>query len=291
MWLQRSTRAICLAATDLSRSLRKRMQLTLSSPPNARVWFAAAALLIAAGVFAQYSEGHASLMLSLNQAAGHLPDALWSCITVSGLGWAVLILVSIMHRGDLGARIVTTAFILGGIVTHTIKPLLSLPRPGEVLALDVLHFIGNPVINHHSMPSGHSLAAMCMGTLWVCLIRTHQSTRRLEWLSWAVASSIAASRIAVGAHWPADVLVGSGLGLMVGWLAWRFPLTWPRHNPAAFPWLPVFIEGLGAWAAFTFDEGMPLGLEWQWLLGGVAVLSIMWRIQTWRASRATETIA
>lgn len=265
------------------------MQHSLSSPPNVRVWFATAASLIGAGVFAQYSDWHARLMLLINQAAGYLPDTLWSCITVSGLGWAVLILVSIMHRGDLGARIVLTAFIIGGVITHTIKPLLSFPRPGEILALDLLHFIGNPVINHHSMPSGHALAAMCMGTLWVCLIRTHQGARWLEWWSWALALSIAASRVAVGAHWPADVLVGSGLGLMVGWLAWRFPLKWPRHNPAGFPWLPVFIEGLGAWAAFTFDEGMPLALIWQWLLGGVAVASIMWRIQTWRASVAIET--
>lgn len=267
------------------------MQQPLSSPPNARIWFALATLLIAAGVFVQYVNWHPQLMLGLNQTAGQLPDTLWSCITVSGLGWAVLILVSVMHRGDLGARIVLTAFIVGGIVTHTIKPLLSFPRPGEVLPLDLLHFIGNPVINHHSMPSGHALAALSMGTLWVCLIRSQQLSRGLEWLSWIIVLMIASSRIAVGAHWPADVLVGSGLGLMVGWLAWRFPFAWPRHNTLAFPWLPVLVEGLGAMAAFTINEGMPLALIWQGALGGIAIFSIMWRIHTWRSLAASENIA
>jgi len=257
------------------------MQITFSPPPNPYIWFAVATLLIATGVLVHFSAWHPSLMLGLNHAALQLPDLFWSCMTVSGLGWAVLILVSIMSRGDLGARVVLTGFILGGIVTHTLKPWLNLPRPGAALDGDLLHFIGNPVINHQSMPSGHALAALCMGTLWVCLIRARAYPRWLEWLSWAIASTIALSRVAVGAHWPADLLVGGGLGLMVGWLAWRFPFAWPSKNDQAFPWLPVSVECLGAWAALTFDEGMPLALLWQWALGGLAMTSVLWRVFAW----------
>jgi len=267
------------------------MRPTFSPPPDARVWFAVAILLVGAGVLTHFSQGHPSLMLGLNHASQLMPDMLWSCITVSGLGWAVLILVSIMSRGDLGARLVVTGFVLGGIVTHTLKPWLGLPRPGVLLDVELIHFIGNPVINHHSMPSGHALAALCMGTLWICLIRAHAYPRWMAWLAWAIALTIAASRIAVGAHWPADVLVGGGLGLMVGWVAWRFPFPWPSRNDFAFPWLPVLVEGVGAWAAFTFDEGMPLALVWQWVLGGLAVASMLWRVQVWWALRTSEAAA
>jgi hypothetical protein len=79
--------------------------------------------------------------------------------------------------------------------------------------------------------------------------------------------------------------------MMVGWVAWRFPFAWPRHTPNAFPWLPVLVESLGAFAAFTINEGMPLALIWQGALGGIAVMSILWRIHSWRASRSTETTA
>lgn len=267
------------------------MQHSLSSPPNARVWFAVAALLITAGVYAQFADWHPDLMLALNQAAKQLPDTFWSCLTLSGLGWAVLILVSVMHRGNLGARLVLTAFILGGVVTHTIKPFLGLPRPGALLPLDLLHFIGNPVINHHSMPSGHALAALSMGTLWISLIRSQHLPKWLEWFAWSLVVGIAASRIAVAAHWPADVLVGAGLGLMVGWMAWRFPFAWPRESSSTFPWLPVLVEGMGALAAFTINEGMPLALVWQGLLGCLAVASIIRRIQHWRSSRAHHKLA
>ena len=267
------------------------MQHTYSPPPDARVWFAVALSLIAAGALAQNSDWHPSLMRELNHFASVLPDTFWACITVTGLGWAVLILVSALNRSDLGTRIVLTGFVMGSIVTHSIKPWLSLPRPGAVLPVDVLHFIGNPVINYHSMPSGHTVAALCMGSLWVCLIRSHAYPRWAEWLAWSIATSIAASRIAVGAHWPADVLVGSGLGLMVGWLAWRFPFAWPRAKPRAFPWLPVLVEGLGAWAAFSLNEGMPLALYWQYLLGATAVSSIVWRIYVWRSAPTTQEAA
>lgn len=267
------------------------MPHTYSAPPKAHIWFSIAALLIAAGVVAHHAPWQTSLMLALNQAASQLPDLFWSCVTVSGLGWAVLILVSVMNRHDLGARVVLTAFIIGSLVTHTIKPWLSLPRPGKVIPVELLHFIGNPVLNFHSMPSGHALAAMTMGTLWVCLIRANQAPRWLEAVSWLIVSTIAASRIAVGAHWPADVLVGSGLGLLVGWLAWRFPFAWPRSNPQAFPWMPVLLECAGAWAAFTLDEGVPLANAWQLSLGGLALLSALWRIQTWWSRPRTENAA
>ena len=232
------------------------------------------------------------MMLALNHAASTLPDAFWGALTISGLGWSVLILVSIMHRHDAGARAVIAAFVLGGLVTHGLKPWLALPRPGKVIPPEMLHFIGSPVINFESMPSGHSLAALAMGSLWVCLLRAQQGpkalTLALMGLAWTVAILIALSRIAVGAHWPADVLVGAGLGLWVGRLAWRLAQAWPARQMPSFPWLAAGIELLGAWAAFTFNEGMPAALLWQHTLGLVAVLSVLWRIRAGYKERAAR---
>lgn len=251
----------------------------LAPAPHAITWHGFALTLIVAGCYLQLSDWQYALMLSLNQATQALPDAFWAILSVTGLGWAVLILVSALCRQDVGARVVVSGFVFGSILTHSLKPWLSLPRPGVIITADQLHFIGHPVINQLSMPSGHSLAAFCMGALWVCLIRTHNHPRWLEVLAWLIASLIGMSRIAVGAHWPADVLVGAGLGLIAGWWAWRLPLTWPRVNQRNAIALPVLVECMGAVAAFTFDEGMPQGLWWQWALGGMALVSIAWRLR------------
>lgn len=261
----------------------------LPHTPDGRIWFGVAFALIVLGVVTQLNEPfQQELMLTLNHAASALPDVFWGSLTVSGLGWAALILISITDRHDLGARLVLTSFIVGGAVTHSLKPWLSLPRPGEVLPLELVHFIGNPVINYHSMPSGHSLAAFCMGSLWVCLVRANQWPWWCNFCAWSVAVLIAASRIAVGAHWPADVLVGSGLGLIVGWLSWRFPFAWPARQASSFPWLAVALEATGAWCAFTFDEGMPIALIWQQALGVIAILSIILRVHTWLDKPSTK---
>ena len=234
-------------------------------------------LLIFLGVGLELSQSQVGLMIFLNQVFGQLPDLFWACLTITGLGWSVLILISIANRHELGARLALTGFIAGSLVTHSIKPLLQHPRPGEVISPQLLHYIGAPVINHLSMPSGHSVAAFCLATLWICLLRTYQAPRYFEYLAWLLAILIALSRIAVGAHWPADVCVGAGLGILVGWIAWRLPLPWPSSTPSALPWLAIAVETTGAICALTLEEGMSIAQPWQITLGFVAILSVVHR--------------
>ena len=254
-----------------------------AQPPHPIAWLGWALTLIAAGTTLHFSDHHQALMIYLNHLASVIPDVVWGCLTVTGLGWSVLILISVMHRHDIGARLAITGFVLGSIITHATKLWLQQPRPGQLIPHDSLHFIGSPVINQLSMPSGHSVAAFCLASLWVCLLRIHNAPRWLEGAAWSLATLIAASRIAVGAHWPADVLVGAGVGLFVGWTAWRFPLAWPKPNQHAFPWLALVIESIGGFAALTFDEGMPVAQTWQTTLGAIAILSIGHRLlSAWR---------
>ena len=67
------------------------------------------------------------------------------------------------------------------------------------------------------------------------------------------ALGIALSRIAVGAHWPADVLVGSGLGLVFGSLA---PHAWPVAALARGLARPA---GRRAWALVLLGCGLWIG--------------------------------
>ena len=231
-----------------------------------------ALMLIALGALLNGSATERALMLWGN-GLGLLPDPVWAGLTLLAFGWSALILVTVADRGVQGGRAVLLAFALGGGLAQVLKQLFAQPRPGLVLPEGALHFIGSPVLGSPAMPSGHALAALSIATLWVCLLRQAGQPRWLQALAWTLGAAMAFSRIAVGAHWPSDVLVGSGLGLAVGALAWQIQERWLRRGLWMSVWLPATVELLAALAAFTAREGYPQAQALQWLLALVALAS------------------
>lgn len=93
------------------------------------------------------------------------------------------------------------ACLLALVVTSVLKWGLDFPRPAIVIANGVR--VLAPVESTHGFPSGHSVyAALVLGTLWPLLSRRLQAALvvTILWVGY--------SRIAMGAHFPADVLAG-----------------------------------------------------------------------------------
>jgi len=63
-----------------------------------------------------------------------------------------------------------------------------------------------------SFPSGHAMMAFSVATVFARRYREH---RWVPYLAYAAASAIAFSRVTTGAHFPADVFVGSALGFVI----------------------------------------------------------------------------
>lgn len=246
-----------------------------------RSWWGVALALILTGALLQGSHGNQALMLWGN-GPGLLPDTVWAGLTLLAFGWSALILVAAADRGAEGGRAVLLAFLLGGGLAQVLKTWFAQARPGLVLPEGTLHFIGSPVLGSPSMPSGHALAAFSIATLWVCLLRRDGKPQWLQALAWAFGSAMAFSRVAVGAHWPADILVGAGLGLAVGALCWQLQARWLRQGGWMSAWVPLAVELLGALAAFTAREGYPQVQALQWALGLAALASAGWRLLAWR---------
>lgn len=100
----------------------------------------------------------------------------------------------------------TVAFALALAATSILKLLFDYPRPAAVYG-HLVHTIG-AAEEHYSLPSGHSTyAALVAGALWP-LVGTR---RRLALILYLVL--VGWSRIAVGMHFPADVLAGWTIGL------------------------------------------------------------------------------
>ena len=103
-----------------------------------------------------------------------------------------------------------------------------MPRPASILGIDRLTLIDNPPLVSSSLPSGHALAAISCG-LVLMIVLNLRGVRKLNLFLVGLAFLIAAwSRVAVGAHWPSDVIVGSALGVLVLVLAstWEHRASW-----------------------------------------------------------------
>ncbi|MBW8759974.1 MAG: phosphatase PAP2 family protein [Burkholderiales bacterium] len=205
--------------------------------PQAVTWdwrvLAAGALAIAAGLAL-----HANA--ALNEAAFHAvnrfgPDApaAWSALSVAGLALSAFIYLTAC-ADEVPERVAQLLWgiVLGGLTASWIKHHLPSPRPFLALGAAHLNVIGTP-LSAGSMPSGHSAMAFAMLAVLVAERRRFGERGAVDGVLTSnagiallalLAFGIALSRLAVGAHWPADALLGGGLGLIFGGLA---PHAWP----------------------------------------------------------------
>jgi membrane-associated phospholipid phosphatase len=105
-----------------------------------------------------------------------------------------------------------TAIALPGLVVTVIKQLIGRLRPSEQGPFQFAPFVFRP--EYASMPSGHSTTALAVALAVGALYP------RLRPILWIYAALIVLSRLAIGAHYPSDVLAGAVVGA-VGALAVR----------------------------------------------------------------------
>jgi len=228
------------------------------SPPG---WLLSglALLLVGGGAAVHLAAWDRPWMLRVHAVPpGSFAVALWSCLTIVGVGWAALMLVLAADRGH-GRLVALLApvFVLGSLLTHVPKRILHFPRPAATALLPQLHVIGDAFHGPVSMPSGHALTAAATAVL-LCLVIPRSR--------WPVAvavlcagAAVAWSRVVVAAHWPSDVLVGAGLGLLaVG--ACLAALNWPRARALHEGLAARIRTRAGQWWIMAAETGLAAGL-------------------------------
>lgn len=101
------------------------------------------------------------------------------------------------------------------VVIPALKSFFDFPRPLAVLGAQAVTVLGVPD-SIHSFPSGHAAYAVLMA---VSLMPGLPQGGKYALLAYAVLVCI--SRISVGAHFPADVLAGAGVSLLIVWIIGR----------------------------------------------------------------------
>ncbi len=182
-----------------------------------------------------------------------------------------LLVPVLLWRPRLAALLLLAALI-ATLLTHTIKPILDVPRPPAVLPMDTFHLIGHR-LDHGSFPSGHAVTAFTLAALLIVGLRLSLGWSALALL---LASVLAVSRLAVGVHWPTDILAGSVIGIISVVLAHRWLDHWPKLAQAYWP-LPtgVVITVILALSSPWFNAGYPEGHWANWSVALLAVASLL----------------
>lgn len=157
------------------------------------------------------------LLRALNAGiAGPASDWLWVLITTPETWWGpVAALAGGLTYFDRvrGATIVVLAVLVvlvaDAATFYLIKPYFARPRPCNALE-GIRVVIG--CTNSFSFPSNHSVNSMAMAGFLGWLYRP------LFLMLLTIGILVSISRVAVGVHYPSDVIAGGVLGFSFGWI-------------------------------------------------------------------------
>jgi membrane-associated phospholipid phosphatase len=132
-------------------------------------------------------------------------------VTLFGNGFVALVVCTVWLRRR--PELVWAGFIAAlpaALITRLFKVVLNVPRPLSIIPEQVQPL--GPAYRHASFPSGDALTVFVLAAVACAAYRTPQA-RALIIFSAAV---VAVSRIAMGVHWPIDVLSGAAAGWLCG---------------------------------------------------------------------------
>jgi len=208
-------------------------------------------------------------------ASTALPGVLWESLTTLGDG---RIQLALMLPFCLRYPRVFWALVLGaliaGMLSRGFKLWFALPRPAAVLDASQITIIGARLTTH-SFPSGHTVSAFSFVVAWLALLGWWRALPIVM-----LAALVGFSRIAVGAHWPVDVLAGALIGTVGGWLGLRLSRHFRWGLGIGAHWTMVGIAVIAV-ATLPFDgQGYPDTLPWRivacaWGLGGFVFVYLL----------------
>lgn len=101
---------------------------------------------------------------------------------------------------------VFSSIVFAGIITKLLKIIIGRARP--IFADPMMFNSFSDTSVFHSMPSGHTAMAFA-GLVMIGMLYP-----KIKWATWTLAIIAGVSRIYVGVHWPADVILAAFIGMV-----------------------------------------------------------------------------
>ena len=134
-----------------------------------------------------------------------------------------------------------------GLWVTVLKAATARVRPNQPEAGGFFEYGGG---QNGSFPSGHAMGAFSVAAVFA---ESYRDKKWVPWLSYGLATLVGASRLALGRHFPGDVIVGAVLGTSIGrGVVARSGEETPRRKGE---WGPVVGPG---------GRGVGVGWSYQW---------------------------
>lgn len=217
-----------------------------------------------------------SLFRQINTATQQLPNLFWVGFNMLGNGWgAFALLCPLLFLAPRALMATLCAGAIAGVLSRSLKLSLQFPRPASVLDPASFHIVGNPLTSL-SMPSGHTLTAFAIAT--ALYFSVSPAKRKYAIWLFVLAALAGLARVAVGAHWPADIFAGMSIGLFSGMLGASLVQRIPNRLLVAQAW-PLRLASVGAALCIyillsdriDFDETRPF----QYMAAAVATIGLV----------------
>lgn len=210
----------------------------------------------------------------LYAAPGGWAGGWWSVLTLLGDTTVALMLLAPVAMWRPQAFMAVVASIPAGALVSVLGKLaFQVPRPSVTLDAHGLAQVALSAGHLNSFPSGHSITAFAIvAALAASLMRVpRRADERLVVASGlALALAVGASRVALGQHWPLDVLAGGLCGWLAGlhgaWLQRTRLAAW-HHERVTRLKLQVLFALLAIDGAYLLlrAEDVPLARALLWL--------------------------
>ena len=209
----------------------------------------------------------------LNNALTILPAGFWEFTTTLSDPWAAPLLTFVIFFRQAGfVRALMIGSAIAVIANYSLKYGFDIPRPNHVLQEGSFVLIG-PDVQSPSFPSGHTITIFAM----MGLVSFWNGVKLTSGLLFGFAALIALSRIALGVHWPADIVFGALVGWLVAWLAVFINSRCPAEVPKGMKMGMYGVILLCAIWSVINKTPYPTG---QWLSTAVSLFTIAYSLRT-----------
>lgn len=175
----------------------------------------------------------AEALLAVNGLHDLFQDAFWWMVSAK---WSSLLLILsllwiLLHKNHRHALLVLGMVILAVLLADQvssglIKHLVERLRPTHDPSLEnAVHVINGYRGGLYGFVSSHAANFFAIATLILFIMR-HRLVA-IAMYGWALVQCY--SRMYLGVHYPGDILGGIVVGVLAGWLVWRF-MRWIQHR-------------------------------------------------------------